>query len=84
MPCDRWKNALLNAPDAYQTTECSAAARLRCTNDGRRNMNDSTSDTGGAFFFSTIFPPKSAYPRGGSMTVIRTSRARNTPGNPTR
>ena len=60
MPCDRWKNALLNAPEAYHTTECSAAARLRCTNDGRRNMNDSTSDTGGAFFFSTTCPPKSA------------------------
>ena len=29
IPCERWKNALLNAPEAYQTTEWRAAARLR-------------------------------------------------------
>src|SRR5262252_448146 len=25
--CERWKNALLNAPEAYHTTECNPAAR---------------------------------------------------------
>jgi hypothetical protein len=34
-PCDRCRNALLKAPLEYHTTECSAAARLRCRNERR-------------------------------------------------
>ena len=74
----------MNAPLAYQTTEWSAAARLRWRNDCRRQSVRSTSNMPGTGARSPARETPSDMPRGGSFTVSHRIRASTIPGRPAR